>query len=268
MDIALPEIVACGIYNSDIALKNTTVSKNRKTTMFEIEIPLEAGGISYIDSSSNPIRTDTVICAKPGQLRHTRLPFKCHYVHMILTEGFLLDELLTAPDFIKTDNKAKYCELFEKLRKYSDTALPRDTIILHSTALELIYILLRDSEKARRQYSAKNSNRAVIENAISYIGNNLTADLSLEAVAEYAGFSPIHFHNCFKASTGRTLREFVEEQRIRKAINMLITTDKTLTEIAYTCGFSSQSYFSFAFKRKTGLTPREYTAEISKQYGG
>ncbi len=268
MNIALPEIIACGIYNSDIALRNTTISKKRKTTMFEIEIPIEDGGVSYIDSSSHPIKTNTVICAKPGQLRHTRLPFKCHYVHMILPEGYLSEELLTTPDFIETDNKDKYRELFEKLRKYFDTGLSRDEIILQSAALELIYTLLRDSEKARRQYSAKSSNRAVIENAIAYIGNNLTANLSLEAVAEYAGFSPIHFHNCFKASTGRTLREFVEEQRIRKAINMLISTDKTLTEIAYACGFSSQSYFSFAFKRKTSLTPREYTAKITKQYGG
>lgn len=268
MNIALPEIVACGIYNSDIVLKNTTVSKKRKTTMFEIEIPLEDGGISYIDSSSHPIRTDTVICAKPGQLRHTRLPFKCHYVHMILTEGYLSEELLASPDFIRTDNKNKYRELFEKLRICFDTGLPHDEILLQSTVLELIHTLLLDSEKARMQYSAKRSNRAVIENAIAYIGNNLTLDLSLEAVAEQAGFSPIHFHNCFKASTGRTLREFVEDQRIKKAINMLITTDKTLTEIAYTCGFSSQSYFSFAFKRKTKLTPREYTAKIPKQYGG
>lgn len=267
MNIALPEIVACGIYNSDISIKNTSVSKKRKTTMFEIEIPIENGGISYIDSSNHPIRTDTVICAKPGQLRHTRLPFKCHYVHMILAEGYLYDSLLAAPDFISTDNKEKYCELFDKMRRYFDSGLPRDSLILHSTILELIHTLIRDSEATLHQYNAKSSNRAVIENAIGYIRNNLTSDLSLEAVSEYAGFSPIHFHNCFKASTGRTLREFVEEQRIKKAMNMLISSDKTLTEIAYACGFSSQSYFSYAFKRKMKLTPREYAAKIAGQYG-
>ena len=51
-------------------------------------------------------------------------------------------------------------------------------------------------------------------------------------------------------------------------MNMLIASDKTLTEIAYACGFSSQSYFSFAFKRKMKLTPREYAAKIAGQYGG
>ena len=46
MDIILPEIVAAGIYNSRIAVKDKLITKNRKTTMFEIEIPIEKGGIS------------------------------------------------------------------------------------------------------------------------------------------------------------------------------------------------------------------------------
>ena len=266
MNIILPDIVACGIYNSDIAIKNAAVSKSRKTTMFEIEIPLESGGASYINSSSHPIQENTVICAKPGQLRHTKLPFKCHYVHMIIPDGYLRTLLLSAPDYITTDSQEKYRELFEKIRKAFETGLTLDTIILQSAVLELIHMLLLDSENTLKSYNAKSNNHSTIENAISYIKDNLTSDLSLSAIAEYSGFSPIHFHNCFKASTGRTLREFVEEQRIKKAVNMLITTDKTLTEIAYACGFSSQSYFSFAFKRRMKLTPREYASEISKRY--
>ena len=62
------------------------------------------------------------------------------------------------------------------------------------------------------------------------------------------------------------LREYVEDRRIRKAVNLLIETDLTLAEIAYECGFSSQSYFSYAFKKKMGLTPREYAKEIYNRY--
>ncbi len=266
MDTILPETVAAGIYNADIAAKNKTVTKSRKTTMFEIEIPIEDGGISYIDSLENPIRTDTVICAKPGQLRHTKLPFKCYYIHMLLTEGELFKALMQLSDFIHTDNREKYYDLFGKITKYADSALKDDEIILHSAVLELVYTLLQDSERLRLRHGEKNNNREVIENTIKYIKDNLTADLSLNTVAQRAGFSPIHFHNCFKVSTGKTLRVYVEEQRIKKAVNILISSNKTLTEIAYSCGFSSQSYFSYAFKRRMGVTPRDYAVEISKQY--
>ena len=63
-----------------------------------------------------------------------------------------------------------------------------------------------------------------------------------------------------------TLREYVEDRRIRKAVNLLVETDLTLSEIAYECGFSSQSYFSYAFKKKMNLTPREYAKEIYNRY--
>ena len=59
-----------------------------------------------------------------------------------------------------------------------------------------------------------------------------------------------------------TLREFVEEQRIQKSMHLLVSTDLTLSEIAYECGFSSQAYFSYVFKQKMTLTPREYASKV------
>ena len=267
MELKLPDIVAIGIYNSTFAVKNKVITKNRKTTMFEIEIPIEKGGVSYINSDNMAIEPDMIICAKPGQMRCTKLPFKCYYIHLIVTDTVLYDKLMSIPNFIKTDKYQKYYEIFQKLCTHYDTAIGFDEIILHSLILELIYTLINDSKKLILRDRIKRSNYKAIEKAIKYIKENLTSDLSLEAIANQAGFSPVHFHNVFKASTGKTLHEYVEEQRIKKAANMLITTDYTLAEIAYECGFSSQSYFSYAFKRKMNKTPREYAKEVFERYG-
>ena len=102
--------------------------------------------------------------------------------------------------------------------------------------------------------------------ATEKIKSDLTADLSLERVAAYASFSPIHFHNCFKRSTGKTLREFVEEERLLRATELLVGTDMTLSEIAYASGFSSQSYFSAVFQKRKGMSPRAYVRELQKRY--
>lgn len=266
MDISLPEIVAVGIYNSKLAAKNKVITKNRKTTMFEIEIPIEEGGISYVNSEGMKIEPDMVICAKPGQTRHTKLPFRCCYIHMILKDGALYDLLMKLPVFLKTAKAEKYREIFSKLCKYYDFALENDKIIMYSLVLELVYTLSGDSQKQLYRDKMKNNNYEIIEKVIKYIKENLSSDLSLEAIAKYASLSPIYFHNCFKASTGKTPHEYVEEQRIKKANNLLVTTDWTLTRISNECGFSSQSYFSYAFKRKMGMTPREYTKEVYKRY--
>ncbi len=236
--------------------------------MFEIEIPIENGGISHIDDLNTPITTDLLICAKPGQVRHTHFPFTCYYVHMMLGEGELYDRLMALPSFIKTERGEKYVDIFKRLCKYYDTALEDDEMILQSLILELIHRLCRDTAYTSASGAARSGGYSVIENTVGYIKENLTSDLSLETVAAHSGFSPVYFHNYFKRATGKTLRKYVEEQRIKKAANMIVTTEYTLTDIAYECGFSSQSYFSYAFKRRMGMTPREYAKSVFRRYEG
>ncbi len=262
----LPKIVAIGIYNSDLAVKNVRVTKSRKTTMFEIELPIDRGGVSYIDAMEMPITPDFLICAKPGQARHSKLPFKCYYIHMIVEEGELYESLMRCPVFVQPDKIDRYREIFVALCHHYEQGLENDRIRLQSLVLELIYLLNKDAKKAVYHGKTKSSNRNAINQAIDYINQNLTADLSLENVSAVTNISPIHFHNCFKQATGRTLREYVEEQRIKKATNLIVSTDWTLTRISNECGFSSQAYFSHVFKRRLGKTPREYAKEIFEQY--
>lgn len=265
-NILLPEIIAVGIYNTDVAVKNRESTPNRRTTMFEIELPIERGGISYIDGEASPIDTDMVICAKPGQIRHTRLPFKCYYIHMIVNGGELYDRLTDIPSFIRPSDVGVYAKIFEKLCAYYETALDTDRIMLQSLVLELVYTLCRHSEKQLYRDKSSRHSYEAIEKAIAYIKQNLTSELSLNSIAEHVRFSPIHFHNCFKAATGKTPREYVEEERIKRAAELLVSTSLTLSDIAYECGFSSQSYFSYAFKRKMNATPRQYAKAMNKRY--
>ena len=266
MNLTLPEIVAIGVYNSQIAARGRSVTANRRSVMFEIEIPIESGGISYIDKEQAPITPNMIICAKSGQTRHTKLPFKCYYIHMILKEGTLYDMLMSVPTYLFVDNADRYRSLFERLCKYYDSAVDNDVIMLHGLILELSHMLYKDSRKQLHKESASSVSYETIEKVIGYIKQNLTSDLSLEAVSAYANLSPIHFHNRFKSATGKTLHQYVEEQRIKKAANLLVTTDWTLTRISGECGFSSQSYFSYAFKRKMDMTPREYSKSIHGRY--
>lgn len=266
MEFILPEIVSVGIFSTQNMPQNKNITKKRTTTMFEIEIPIENGGISYINSKSAQIVPSLVICAKPGHIRQTKLPFKCFYIHFILKKGELYECLMDIPNFVNTDSYENYMKVFKKMYKYFEAPGKDDEIMLYSLFMELIYMLTKDSQKLMRREQTKPNNYFIIERAIKYIKENLSSDLSLENVARYAGLSPIHFHNCFKTATAHTLRRYVEEQRIKKAANMLVTTDYTLTKIAYECGFSSQAYFSYAFKRKMKVTPREYAKAVFERY--
>lgn len=265
-ELKLPEIVAVGIYNASLAQKGKAVTKNRKTTMFELEAAIADGGTSYIDDTSHKISENLIIAAKPGQVRHTRTPFTCYYVHLVATEGEIYDTLSTLPNYIELDNAHEVREIFTEMCNHYGTGAAGDEIMLQSLLLRLVYILDKCAPDVKIKHSPKHSNHRIIEETLRYINSNLTADLTLDALAREAKFSPIYFHKLFKASTGKTLREYVEEQRIKKAIDLLLSSDKTLSEIAYECGFSSQSYFSSAFKKKKKLAPREYARQLLMEY--
>ena len=138
------------------------------------------------------------------------------------------------------------------IQKQCDLSLQANRYISYP----LIYLILSNA----------NHFAIYIEDTLEYIRENLTSEMDLGFLANRASFSKIYFHKLFKASTGRTIHQYIEEQRIKKAINLMISTDMTLSQVAYECGFSSQSYFCYAFKRNTGLTPRAYTKEVAKQY--
>ena len=132
-DIILPQIVSVGIYNAQIAIKNKLVSNNRKTTMFEIELPISDGGTSYIDNTSHTISENIIICAKPGQMRHTKLPFMCYYIHMIINDGPLFDILSSLPNYIDLSDTCEIKEIFTLLREHYDTGIPENDILLQNS---------------------------------------------------------------------------------------------------------------------------------------
>lgn len=265
-NIILPQIVSIGIYNSNNAAKSNTITKKRQTTMFEIDLPIENGGISYVDSEHASITPNMIICVKPGHERHTKFPYKCYYIHMILEKGDLYDILMQIPSFFSISNFSEYLYIFKSLCNYRETEIEANNVILQSLILKLVYMLNIDSKKQVYTRKFKNTEYDIIEETIKYINQHLSEDLSLETVSAFASYSRIHFHNCFKAATGKTLREYIEDLRIKKSILLLSTTSLTLTEIASQCGFSSQSYFSYVFKRHTNKTPRDYVRAENKRY--
>ena len=193
MNLVLPEIVSVGIYHSKVAEKSRKISKNRKTTMFEIEMPLEEGGVSYINQEEMPIRPGLIICAKPGQMRHTKFPFKCLYIHMIVREGILYDELMQMQNYIETNEAERCFAILEKLSSYTVESVDYDMIRMQSLVLELISFLIQTEKKRTYCEQIKSNHYASIEQAMRYIDEHFDSDLSLNVIAEQVGFSPVHF---------------------------------------------------------------------------
>ena len=92
----------------------------------------------------------------------------------------------------------------------------------------------------------------------AYLCEHAGEPLTLTGVAEHFAVSPSHLSRIFHQETGFGIREYLVHYRIRQACDLLLNSSLSVTQIADRCGFSDSNYFGDAFKKATGLSPREY----------
>lgn len=94
-----------------------------------------------------------------------------------------------------------------------------------------------------------------LKRATDHIGDNLSGDLTLAAIARAANTSPFHFSRQFKESTGLSPHQYVIRERVEKARELLTDTDLPLHEVAEASGFAHQSHMGRHLKRLLGVSP-------------
>ena len=105
----------------------------------------------------------------------------------------------------------------------------------------------------------------LMKRVVAYLEDNLSdSDITIDDIAQAVGMSRTSLHRKMKQLMGTSPMEFLREARIRKAVKMLETTSKNVSEIAYQCGFSDPKYFSKCFKSTFGQTPSEYKQNQSQ----
>ena len=127
------------------------------------------------------------------------------------------------------------CMLFQVLILILENRLPDDGVTTHSTPLT----------------------PPIIE-ALYYMEKHYPDKLSLETVAEISGFSPAHFSKVFQSQLGKSYSEYLSDIRLKHVQELLLTTKKSITEIALETGYTYPGNLTEQFKRKIGMTPIAY----------
>ena len=113
---------------------------------------------------------------------------------------------------------------------------------------------------SRTTTSRKNHN---LRQALKYIHNNFSTDISLDLVAGTAGISKYHFSRCFKEVTGLTYQSYLNRVRIEQAKKLLNDDALSITDTGYAVGYSDLTHFERIFKKLTGATPSQYRRRTS-----
>ncbi len=259
------KIVGCGVFDSKRAFDfaEKTVSTPREVISFEFDLILsaDATAASFIDDQSCKLHPGLLILRKPAQISHSILHYRCYCLHlMVERDSPIYAELCALPSYYTFIHEAAYRAAFEDLISHLvRRGNAKEDYFISSKLLELIYLLKKDGERnknLRLRASAK-ENRSV-SCAVAFIKENHAREISLAELALLVGYSPNHFQHIFTEIMSLSPREYLESVRVEHAKYLLAQNEKSLCEIAQECGFSTQSYFSKVFKKRTFISPGEF----------
>ena len=103
------------------------------------------------------------------------------------------------------------------------------------------------------------------ELAILYTYSHFRESISIEAVAAHVHYSVNYFYHSFQKNTGTTFQKFLHNLRLDYSVNLLRFTDLNVSDICYECGYGSVQYFSTAFRKRFGKSPKNYINKTNKK---
>ena len=139
----------------------------------------------------------------------------------------------------------------------SDLALKIEAMQASSECEDLLKYMVKKYCRLVNKHSQK-SYSLLIQKVTTQIESDLSSDLSLNNLASIFGVNPSYLSSLFKKETGVTLTEYVNEKRVERAKELLLSTNLQIQNISQRCGILDVNYFTKTFKKHTGLTPKKY----------
>lgn len=147
---------------------------------------------------------------------------------------------------------------FRDLQHYSDAFISQvEKTDDMGKLLKLFQQMFYDLFAMVEEYRQESYSQSVII-GIKYIRNHLDSGFRLDNVAQEVGLNPRYFGTLFKEETGKTILQFVTDERIDLAKRLLRDRQNDISDVAKYVGFSSQSHFTQVFRKKVGKTPKVY----------
>ncbi|MBX4269697.1 response regulator transcription factor [Clostridium estertheticum] len=106
----------------------------------------------------------------------------------------------------------------------------------------------------------------LIKEAMHYIDEHYNTYISLQSIAAYVHLNPQYFSRYFKSKIGINFINYLSSFRVIKAKDLLLNTDKNITEISQNVGYVDSSYFSKVFLKSVGMSPNHFRCQNKKQH--
>ena len=135
---------------------------------------------------------------------------------------------------------------------------------VHLSVLNLFSYILRAESSPTEENQAKTSSELKIQSIIEYLSNHAHKPISLNELSTKFFIEKTYLCHVFKASTGMTVLKYIHLRRVRFAGNLLLNTDRSISDIAAVSGYGSIAHFERVFHQHMGQAPRDYRKKEKK----
>ena len=127
--------------------------------------------------------------------------------------------------------------------------------------VELLFEMQLDYTERMKKLNHAKKGSIYVTRAVDYIYDHLNEALTMETLARFVGLNPSYFSKLFAAETGTTVKKYINRVKVQTATEMLKDVHLSISDIAYSLGYSSQSAFTAVFRKINGVTPGDYRKE-------
>ena len=273
----------CGI-DIQVAKVKQTKSGFHKHEFFEF-VYLEKGFMVHNHNSRTHILTaGDVFCVIPGQIHSYTMAYEATIFNILFTKeelGSFLPEISSLGvlnDIFSCRTEAfpavklnipqrhELMTLLDKMQQEQAVGASGWKTVLRMHTIDFLVFFQRAYALAEHEKAIDTTDGAVyygyILKTLKFIEENFKNDITSSDIAENVGISSDYITKQFKKELEITPLEYLRKYRIAKAIELIKTTDMSISDISTACGFNDLSLFSRVFKQTFGLTPRDFKKEI------
>ncbi|MBU3840109.1 MAG: AraC family transcriptional regulator [Candidatus Ruminococcus intestinipullorum] len=242
---------------------------------FELIRIVEGNFTLTIDEEDFFAQKNDILFVPAGSI-HSGIPKNCTYDCIVFDMNMLLHKNDSCNQLIRSiiDHKVQ----IQKCYSGTDTDIHRIALALFDAAatrhngyqliiMGTLYqlfgtIFAKNYFNPSPSQEPRNHRRILqLKQALEFMESSYHSQLTLEEIAQSVNMSPKYFCRFFHEMTHRTPIDYLNYYRIERACYQLMTTELSITEIAFNSGFNDLSYFIKTFKKYKGRTPKKYLKE-------
>lgn len=270
----LPDVLHCETIAARSVLHDWELAPHRHTRLHQVLLVESGGGVAHLDGETHTLFPGALINVPPGHVHAFR--FTQHTEGWVTTlADELMDEIFVRVGDVRRDlghtcvlaaDEATRQAVRQIWQEFSGRSKAR-ALVLRGLSATLLGWVARAMEEQRLQAAET----AAAPHAESTLVQRLEALIEAHylehwQVADYAralAVSPTHLSRVARAATGVSAQRLIEARLMREARRNLAYTHLGVATIAYTLGFADPAYFTRAFTRDAGVSPRAFRAQTA-----